>query len=246
LITFANGDLMSCETETGDGGPYKPGDIYSSPRSLEFMATMMNNEISKERDERVAAFKETYKDFFNCYDDWKKEEQDLDAETSYFIAVKMLEKHKIPIVDEDNLNCFLESIYEETSDKGIFLSAMINTLYENERISIYPDGQKISYIGMNNDGKEIFVWGWLHDFAGMNMKAGIMEIMQGISGINIGEGMEGGKISIGDAYGYKVNTDTQLSQDIKGGEIIYNDKCVWPEMTFGESAKKWAGKLLSQ
>ncbi|NOQ38226.1 hypothetical protein GQ472_05035 [archaeon] len=234
---------MGCETGTGNTGLYRPNDT-SGPRGIEFM-TGMEGELSEEKDERIAAFKETHKDFFNCYDGWKNEEQGLNAESSYFLAVKALEEHSIPSIDEDTLNCFLKSIYEETLAKGIFISAMINTLYENERISIYPEGQEISYIGMNNDRKEIFVWGWLHDFAGMNMKSGSMEIMQGISGTNIGEGMEGGKISIGDADGKKVNTDTQLSLDIKGGEIYYNGRHVWPKTTFGESAKKWGSILLS-
>ncbi|MCK5043216.1 MAG: hypothetical protein KAR51_04260, partial [Candidatus Aenigmarchaeota archaeon] len=191
-------------------------------------------------------FKETHSYLFDCYDDWIKEDQILDAETSYYIATEMLKKHSTPPIDEDCLNSFLESIYdEETEYKGIFISAMINTLYENERISIYPDGQKISYIGMNNEEKEIFVWGWLHDFAGINMKGGSMEIMQGVSGIGIGKGMEGGKISISDAHGYEVNTDTQLSQNIKSGEIYYNDRRVWPETTFLEPVKKLASKLFS-
>ncbi len=225
MITFANGDIMSGQTGTGSGF-YRPGD--SVVRGKEFMATGMKGEDPEERDRRIAAFKETHEDFFNCYDDWKNEGQDPNAETSYIAAVRMIEEHNIPIVDQDTLHGFLESIYEETERKGIFLSAMINTLYENERISIYPQGQNISYIGMNNEEKEIFVWGWLHDFAGMNMKGGSMEIMQGISGTGIGEGMKGGIISIDDAHGKKVDPEKQLSSNIKGGEIYYKGKRVWP------------------
>lgn len=232
---------MGCETGTGNTGLYRPNDT-SGPRGIEFM-TGMEGENPEVRDRNIAAFKETHKDFFNCYDGWKNEEQGLNAESSYSVAIRMLEEHSIPSIDEDTLNCFLKSIYEETLAKGIFISAMINTIYENERISIYPEGQEISYIGMNNDGKEIIVRGWLHDFAGMNMKSGSMEIMQGVSGTEIGKGMEGGEISISDAHGYEVNTDAQLSQDIKGGKIYYNDRRVWPKMTFWDSAKHWASKL---
>ena len=235
---------MGSETGT-NSGPCKLSDIYNSSRALEFMGGMEGEDPVK-KEEIIAKFKETHSYLFDCYDDWIKEDQILDAETSYYIATEMLKKHSTPPIDEDTLNSFLESIYdEETEYKGIFISAMINTLYENERISIYPDGQKISYIGMNNEEKEIFVWGWLHDFAGINMKGGSMEIMQGVSGIGIGKGMEGGKISISDAHGYEVNTDTQLSQNIKSGEIYYNDRRVWPETTFLEPVKKLASKLFS-
>ena len=230
---------MGGQTGTGSGF-YRPGD--SVVRGREFMAGM-EDENPEKRDKRITAFKETHENFFSCYDDWKKEEQDLDAETSYSAAAKMLEEHKIPIVNEDTLNSFLETIYEETERKGIFLSAMINTLYENKGISIYPGEQKISYMGMNNDGKDIFVRGWLHDFVGMNMKSGSMDIKHGVSGKNIGEGMESGTISIDDAYRPKLDTDTKLSKNIKGGKIIYNDKCVWSKRNIRKAAQNWARHL---
>ena len=245
MLNFANDDFMDCGTDqtgTGHTGPCRPGD--SKSRGTEFMVgMMMNNEIFGEKSKVIAAFKEIHRYLFDCYDDWIKEDHILDAETSYYIAVKMLEKHNIFSVDEDCLNGFLESIYEETDRKGIFLSAMINTSYMDRRISICPEGQKISYLGMNNEGMEIYVWGWLHDFTGMNMKDGSMEITQGITGTNIGEGMEGGEISISGAHGYEVNTDTQLSPNIKGGKIYYNDERVWPKKTVWESVKNWFHEL---
>ena len=233
---------MGDETGAEDIGFYRPGDT-SGPRGTEFMAGMMEGENPGEKSKVIAAFKESHGYLFDCYDNWKNEEQDLDAETSYSVAARLLEEHSIFSVDEDCLNGFLESIYEETDRKGIFLSAMINTSYMDRRISICPEGQKISYLGMNNEGMEIYVWGWLHDFTGMNMKDGSMEITQGITGTNIGEGMEGGEISISDAHGYEVNTDTQLSPNIKGGKIYYNDERVWPKKTVWESVKNWFHEL---
>ena len=241
MLNFANDDFMSCETD--QTGLYRPGDT-SGPRGREFIVgMMMNDEIFGEKSRVIAAFKESHGYLFDCYDNWKKEEQNQDAETSYSVAARLLEEHSIFSVDEDCLNGFLESIYEETDRKGIFLSAMINTSYMDRRISICPEGQKISYLGMNNEGMEIYVWGWLHDFTGMNMKDGSMEITQGITGTNIGEGMEGGEISISGAHGYEVNTDTQLSPNIKGGKIYYNDERVWPKKTVWESVKNWFHEL---
>ena len=171
----------------------------------------------------------------NCYDKWRKEERN-GIPKSYKIAKKLLEKYKILSLSEDYLNEFLKKTEPNQYDyEGIFISAIINELYENEEINLYSnnldnldylgylnenkriiiEGDCRDYVGMDMNGGEIVVKGNCRDFVGWDIKDGEI-VIEGDCGERAGDFMEGGILRI---YGDNFNLKWQISKYAEKGKI---------------------------
>ena len=163
-----------------------------------------------------------FDDLIECYKEWREFEKNKVVSDSYQIATEFLKKYKIPSLSKDRINEFADD--EEINRpiwSGVFISAMINELYENEEIHLSSDN--LNYLGCYNKNKKIIVEGDCGKWTGSNMKGGEI-IVKGDCGYLIGSNMKGGIIRIcGDNFDPK----EQISEFAKIGKIYHKYKLVW-------------------
>ena len=159
------------------------------------------NKINKEKFEI-----EKY-DLLDCYEEWKKKERMMRIPESYQTATKLLKKHRIPFLSEDEVNEFVENTeINKHLWGGIFISTVINELYKDREINL--DVSDLNCLGCYNKNKKI--------------------VVKGDCGAGTGIEMKGGKIKI---YG-NFDPKEHISEYAEKGEIYHKEELVWKDGKF--------------
>ena len=169
-----------------------------------------------------------FSDLLNCYEVWRKKETNKGVLDSYQTITKLLKKYKIPSLNENKIDEFVDELDGEYMYNGIFSSAMINELYKDDEIHLGSGKDEINYLGCYNEDKKIVIEGDCKYGAGYGMKSGEI-IVKGNCGNELGSGMMGGEIKI---YGDNFNPKEQISEYAEKGEIYHKDKLVWKDGKF--------------